>query len=394
MKSNGDIIEFLKKKDYIMVNDNLGSGSFAQTVVLKDPYIDELIVAKKYIPDDPQLKERFFKNFIDEIKILYKLNHKNVVRVYNYYIYEEISTGYILMEYVDGKEIDKYFDDINLFDFSGGYRWVSIDEIFIQLVEGFQHIEQCGIMHRDIREKNIMIDKAGNIRIIDFGIGKVYNNTVETLHDSLGKEINRQNSDTLPDEYHQGEYNSRTDMFYLAELLNRLIQKYKRSFSYQAILDKMMMKAPNDRFESFEQVKIAIDKKDFLNLEISEEDKQIYQAFSNSVFESIDKFKKGVFDDNEIEFNRDVSIFRHRIEKALENNIFEENIQNNESIIGSLVNGNYSYWKKCEIKCDDVKRFLSWFDASTATSQELILNNIITKLSIIPIEIDKGDLPF
>lgn len=392
MKSNGDIIEFIKKKDYIMANDNLGRGSFAQTVVLKDPYIDELIVAKKYIPDNAQIKEKFFKNFKDEIKILYKLNHKNVVRVFNYYIYEEISTGYILMEYVDGIEIDEYLE-INPFD-SDGYRWVSIDEIFIQLVEGFQHIEQCGIMHRDIREKNIMIDKTGSVKIIDFGIGKVYNKAVEILNDSLGEAINRQNSDTLPDEFYQGEYNSRTDMFYLAELLNRLIQKYERFFSYQTILDKMMNKSPNDRFESFDQIKIAIDKKDFLNLEISEEDRKIYQAFSNSIFHALVNFKRGDFDDNEIQFNRDISIFKNRIEKVLENNMFEENIQNNEGIISSIVNGIYTYNKKCKIKYEDVKRFLKWFESSTAKSQELILSNIITKLSVIPIEVDEIELPF
>lgn len=50
-KQNGDIIEFVKQKDYIMVNNDLGGGSFGKTVVLKDPYIDELFVAKKYEPD-------------------------------------------------------------------------------------------------------------------------------------------------------------------------------------------------------------------------------------------------------------------------------------------------------------------------------------------------------
>lgn len=46
-KKNGDIISFLKQKDYVMVNNDLGGGSFGKTVVLKDPYVDELFVAKK-----------------------------------------------------------------------------------------------------------------------------------------------------------------------------------------------------------------------------------------------------------------------------------------------------------------------------------------------------------
>ena len=46
-KNNGDMISFLMQKQYIMVNNNLGSGSFGKTVLLKDPFIDELFVAKK-----------------------------------------------------------------------------------------------------------------------------------------------------------------------------------------------------------------------------------------------------------------------------------------------------------------------------------------------------------
>lgn len=46
-KQNGDVIPFVKQKDYIMVNNDLGGGSFGKTVLLQDPFIDELFVAKK-----------------------------------------------------------------------------------------------------------------------------------------------------------------------------------------------------------------------------------------------------------------------------------------------------------------------------------------------------------
>lgn len=110
-KQNGDIIPFVKQKDYIMVNNDLGGGSFGKTVLLQDPFIDELFVAKKYEPEFDGIKEQFYKNFLDEIKILYKLNHRNIVRIYNYYAYENIFTGYILMEYIDGKNIGDFIGD-------------------------------------------------------------------------------------------------------------------------------------------------------------------------------------------------------------------------------------------------------------------------------------------
>ena len=85
MKNNGDVVSFLKQKDYIMINNKLGNGSFGKTVLLKDPFIDELFVAKQYKPANDVIKEKFYKNFLDEIKIMYKLSHPNIVRIYNYY---------------------------------------------------------------------------------------------------------------------------------------------------------------------------------------------------------------------------------------------------------------------------------------------------------------------
>ena len=81
MKENGDIIAFVRRKDFVMVNPCLGSGSFGKTVVLQDPEIDELFVAKKYEPSDMDDagKIEFYKSFMQEIKIMYKLNHKNIV---------------------------------------------------------------------------------------------------------------------------------------------------------------------------------------------------------------------------------------------------------------------------------------------------------------------------
>ena len=106
MKNNGDIVRFFKDKEYIMLDNDLGGGSFGKTVLLKDPFIDDVFVAKKYEPafSDEDEKKKFYKNFLDEIKIMYKLNHHNIVRIYNYYAYEDIYTGFIIMEYIDCSE--------------------------------------------------------------------------------------------------------------------------------------------------------------------------------------------------------------------------------------------------------------------------------------------------
>ena len=391
MKNNGDLVQFIKSRDYNMVNNALGSGSFAKTVLLQDPFIDELLVAKKYEPDtdNTEIKKRFYKNFLDEIKILYKLNHKNIVRIYSYYPYEEKFTGYILMEYIDGQNIGEFISK-----YLPPLEKISIDNIFLQLIDGFCYIENHGIIHRDIRENNILIDKSGVVKIIDFGIGKVIKKG-EVLHDSLASEINREGSDTLPQEYYEGVYTSKTDIFYLGELLNRLLKTklseyatFDTSFSYFNILDKMMKKNPNDRYSKFSDIREAIDKYDFINMEITPTDKLIYQAFTDSLRNVINYFI------DEIKFNYDIDHFISQIEKVVRDNCFEDKIQDNRVVIRSIVSGGYNYDDSYYISCNDVKIFCEWFKKSSLQSQQLILNNIISKLSVIRIETSEQDVPF
>ena len=387
LKQNGDMIPFLKQKDYIMVNNNLGGGSFGKTVLLQDPFIDELFVAKKYEPAYPGIREQFYKNFLDEIKILYKLNHRNVVRIYNYYAYKENFTGYILMEYIDGNNIgdfiEHYFEPLEN---------VTLDDIFVQLIDAFCYIEAHGIIHRDIREGNILIDKSGTVKVIDFGIGKIAAKAEDGATDSLMGEINREMSDTLPQEYYDGIYTSLTDMFYLAELLNRLIGKAKycdwTDFSYKDILDKMMEKRPENRFESFAAIHEAIGKHDFLHMEISDRDKKIYQDFTDLVYESLISYQA------EPHFNSDSDIFISKLEKVLATNLFETIIRKNSDVISSIVDCDYSYKLKTEIPRKTVEDFLEWFRNSTPQSQALILNNFISKISDIRVEEPEPELPF
>lgn len=385
-KQNGDIIPFVKQKDYIMVNNDLGGGSFGKTVLLQDPFIDELFVAKKYEPEYEEIKEQFYKNFLDEIKILYKLNHRNIVRIYNYYAYENIFTGYILMEYIDGKNIGTFINN-----YIASFENSTLDDVFLQLIDAFCYIEAHGIIHRDIREGNILIDKSGTVKVIDFGIGKMATKADENT-DSLVSEINRDASDTLPQEYYEKVYTNLTDMFYLAELFGRLIDNSKTcnrtDFSYNDILYKMMEKYPESRFESFSAIREAIGKHDFLNMNISDEDRRIYQEFSNSVYNSLTSYM------SEPRFNTDCAIFISRLEKALTINLFETVIQKNADIISCIVECGYRYDNKVNILNETVKQFLDWFRLSTPQSQALVLNNLISKISDIQIIEPEPDLPF
>src|SRR5579872_3058390 len=123
------IIEFIRKKDY-QFKKELGQGACGKTVLLYDSTTDEHLVCKKYAPYEE--KEVLFKKFVQEIKLLYLLHHRNVVRVFNHYVYPEIPAGFILMEYVKGASIEDYIRT----------KSENVNEIFTQAIDGFAYLEQ------------------------------------------------------------------------------------------------------------------------------------------------------------------------------------------------------------------------------------------------------------
>lgn len=73
------------------------------------------------------------------------------------------------MEFIDGKNIGEFIEG-----YSEAVANVTLDDVFSQLIDAFCYIENHWIIHRDIREGNILIDKTGTVKLIDFGIGKIF----------------------------------------------------------------------------------------------------------------------------------------------------------------------------------------------------------------------------
>lgn len=178
----------------------------------------------------------------------------------------------------------------------------------------------------------------------------------------------------------------------MAELFGRLVDNAescdRTDFSYNDILSKMMEKRPGNRFESFTAIREAIGKHDFLNMEISDEDRRIYQDFTNLVYESLTSYMA------EPQFNTDCVSFISRLEKALTVNLFETVIQKNADVISSVVDCGYRYNNSVNIPTETVRNFLDWFRISTPQSQALVLNNFISKISGITVTEPAPELPF
>lgn len=230
------IVEFIRKKDFVLKKE-LGQGACGRTVLLYDSVIDEQFVCKKYSPIHESLKEEFFKNFVREIKYLHLLNHQNVVRVFNYYLYPEQRTGYILMEYVRGFDIEDYLakhpEDVN--------------EVFVQVIEGFSHLEKNKILHRDIRPQNVMVAEDGVVKIIDFGFGKQTNNA-----NDFGKSITLNWWCEPPPEFKESIYDYRTEVYFVGKLFEKIIADTDiKHFKHMGLLGRMCISNPKTRIAFF-----------------------------------------------------------------------------------------------------------------------------------------------
>ncbi len=217
-------INFLRQKEYKYVKD-LGRGGLGQAILIEDEVINEKFVCKKYSPIYAEHKELYFKNFIQEIKLLHLLNHQNIVRVYNYYLYPEKHTGYILMEFIDGENIQDYISQ----------NPDKINEIFEQVIDGFLHLEKINILHRDIRPQNILVTSNGLVKIIDFGFGK----QIKFQDEDFDKSISLNWRYTPPHEFSQKIYDFKTELYFLGALFSEIVNELDlQFFKYKSVFEK------------------------------------------------------------------------------------------------------------------------------------------------------------
>jgi len=123
----------------------------------------------------PKMKDIFEKikaDIIKEVGVLSSIENINIVQAFG--SFEENSTIYSIMEYIDGVDLEEYIKD-NPFD-----EEMAMD-LLKQLINGLQEIHSQNIIHRDIKPSNIMRTKEGVYKIIDFTTNKVYSDTETTI---------------------------------------------------------------------------------------------------------------------------------------------------------------------------------------------------------------------
>lgn len=143
--------------------EELGKGSMGIVYKAHDPQIDRL-VALKVLRQDRLTSDDFIHRFLKEAKAIGRLSHPHIVTVYD--VGEDHGTIYIAMEFLEGRPLNQVMGERRL-----GLR--EIIEIGIQAAETLDHAHQKGIVHRDVKPSNILLQTSGQIKITDFGIAHI-----------------------------------------------------------------------------------------------------------------------------------------------------------------------------------------------------------------------------
>ena len=142
----------------------IGKGGMGVVYKAHDRTLDETVAIKILRPefDDPSIAQRF----LTEIKLARRVTHRNVCRIHDYG--EAQSVRFISMQFVDGVELGQMIRSRGRLSAGEGY------DIALQLVDGLEAIHDQGIVHRDLKTSNVMIDRRGTALLMDFGIAKLW----------------------------------------------------------------------------------------------------------------------------------------------------------------------------------------------------------------------------
>lgn len=371
-----EIIKFLRQKDFRYIKD-IGQGGTGKTILIKDETIDEVFVCKKYSPYFKEDTDIYFLNFLTEIKILHTIFHNNVVRVFNYYLYPDKKTGYILMDYIKG-------DNISRFIATNPDR---INDIFIQIINGFKYLEENDILHRDIRPENILVTENGIVKIIDFGFGKQI-----VFRENYDKSISLNWRYPVPDEFSSEIYNQTTEVYFVGKLIEEIIEENKiENFGYPRLLKNMVLKNPQKRTPTFTAAQRDTFNQESNLLEFNEHDKLRYKNFASNLDALITKIQ------DDANYISDIDKIIKVLEDILQVSSLEDYIQNSSQLIRAFIKGDYYYKTNSKFLVLHLKYFIELLRQNSIERRKVIINNLWQRFDKKPrysYNPNTDDLPF
>ncbi len=192
--------------------EKIGAGGMGEVYLAKDTELDRK-VALKFLPHQLCQDEDCRARFKREAQAAAKLSHPNIIHIYE--VSEYGGHPFFAMEHVEGRSLKEFSSDKDL----------SIEQILalaVEICEGLHAAHEKGVIHRDIKASNILIDSHGRAKIADFGLALV-----------AGKDHLTRTGSTLgtigymsPEQVQGRDIDHRSDLFSLGVVLYELITRH------------------------------------------------------------------------------------------------------------------------------------------------------------------------
>ena len=143
--------------------DHLGTGGMS-SVYLAEHVLMQRRVAIKVLPKNRVEDSSYLARFHREAQAAAALDHHNIVRAYD--VDNDGDNHYLVMEYVDGRDLQRIVKE------DGPLSYVAAAEYIRQAAEGLAHAHQAGLIHRDVKPANLLVDQKNVVKVLDLGLAR------------------------------------------------------------------------------------------------------------------------------------------------------------------------------------------------------------------------------
>ena len=241
----------------------LGQGGMGAVYKARQPALDRF-VALKILPPNSAKDPGFAERFSREARALARLNHPNIVAVYDFG--QTVDIPYFLMEYVEGSTLRQVVQ-------AGKLSPRETIGIVMQICEALQFAHDEGVVHRDIKPENILLDPKGRVKIADFGIAKVLAQSPEDISLTGDRDVVGTAHYMAPEQLENLQHvDHRADIFSLGVVFYELLTGELPLSKFQAPSQKVQIdvrlddvvlhsleKEPDRRYQQASEVKTDVE---------------------------------------------------------------------------------------------------------------------------------------
>jgi serine/threonine-protein kinase len=261
--------------------EELGRGGMGRVYKVYDQKLKE-VIALKLIHPEISVNSQAIDRFRNELRYARKIGHRHVGRMFD--LGEQDSQFYITMEYVEGENLKSFIRR------SGHLTPRKAISLAKQVCEGLAEAHRLGVIHRDLKPQNIMIDREGSARIMDFGIARF------TQADGItGSGVMIGTPEYMsPEQVETGDVDQRADIYALGIILYEMVTGHVpfAGDTPLAVLIKHKSETPRSPQDSNPLVSLAVTR---IILKCLEKDRSRRYQSAGELFADLTKAEQGLF---------------------------------------------------------------------------------------------------